>query len=270
MTFWNLSKPDYKSDYQHSFVNGALEHPFGVPGIECSRCGATWGGSRVLPIDCPSALRRRRHLRERWPLPDAEHRRLREEIQSAVRKRGQECPSLRPGDDLQPGILDIPSLPRFDFLWCRLGTVVVSERVRGVIQSVCRTGVSFAPVKLRKVGKREATIPAPIPESGEPEDIIKEAQPVRRKSHIGPYYEMIVERESKSPPGGHPVSTCSECGRDKIDDKKRRITMTSRMWRGDPVFLLATTLYIIVTDEVRTRLEALRPTNVRFVSPDSF
>jgi hypothetical protein len=33
MRFWRLEHPDYDNDYTHSYVNGSLEHPFGLPGF---------------------------------------------------------------------------------------------------------------------------------------------------------------------------------------------------------------------------------------------
>ena len=40
--------------------------------------------------------------------------------------------------------------------------------------------------------------------------------------------------------------------------------MTSEMRRGDHVFFLATTLYVLVTDEVGQRSDGLRATNDAF------
>ena len=40
--------------------------------------------------------------------------------------------------------------------------------------------------------------------------------------------------------------------------------MTPEMWTGASIFHMKTTLYAIITDELRERLEAMRPTNVRF------
>jgi hypothetical protein len=47
MQFWRIFNPDYESDYQHSYINGGLEHPFGMPGIECDVCHQTWGVLQV-------------------------------------------------------------------------------------------------------------------------------------------------------------------------------------------------------------------------------
>jgi hypothetical protein len=35
MQFWRLRNPDYDSDYKRSYINGQLEHPFGLPGVRC-------------------------------------------------------------------------------------------------------------------------------------------------------------------------------------------------------------------------------------------
>jgi hypothetical protein len=41
--------------------------------------------------------------------------------------------------------------------------------------------------------------------------------------------------------------------------------MQSEMWKGQAIFVLATTLYIIVTDDAKKAIEQLRPTNVVFL-----
>ncbi len=39
MKFWRLQQPDYDSDYRAMFINGALTHPYSLPGIRCDICG---------------------------------------------------------------------------------------------------------------------------------------------------------------------------------------------------------------------------------------
>jgi hypothetical protein len=70
-------------------------------------------------------------------------------------------------------------------------------------------GVSFCPVTLCKVGRRDAKLPATIPSTGEPEDIIDEVLLLSRTDDVGPYFELIVHNESGDPPGGEPVSVCT-------------------------------------------------------------
>jgi hypothetical protein len=64
------------------------------------------------------------------------------------------------------------------------------------------------------------------------------------------------------------VIRCASCGRTSFDHERRRLVMSPEMWRGDDVFRLATTLWIVVTDAVRRLLEGLGATNVVFRSID--
>jgi len=260
--FWRLDHPDYKSDYAHTFINGALDHPFSLPGVNCPICRQTWGGSRVLPYQCPKSLQRRKDMKDAWPIPLDEHKRLQAEAFTALRDDGVEVDSLCPGDRLQPCYLDVPSRPRADFLWSSIGSLVVSHRIKDLFEKHAIVEASFAKVELRKIGKREATLPPPIPASGEPEDLINEAPLYAGTSKVGPYYELIVLNESVYPPGGEPKSICPGCGRPDIDNKRRRIVMTPEMWKGENIFFLSTTLHLIVTNELKELLERNNPTNV--------
>jgi hypothetical protein len=186
MQFWRLTHPNYDSDYKHSYINGELEHPFGFPGVHCDVCHQTWGGCRILPFELPASLRAHKHLKERWPISLEQHQALQREVQEEFRRAGVVVPSFRPGDDFQPCYLDIPSRPRADFIWGCLGSVVISERVRRLFESLRLASVSYSPVTLRKVGKREARLPAPIPSTGEPEDIIHEVPLVTLTDTVGP------------------------------------------------------------------------------------
>jgi hypothetical protein len=262
--FWRLDHPDYESDYAHTFINGSLAHPFSLPGVECPVCKQTWGGSGILPYPCPESLRRRKEIRNSWPISLAEHKMLQAEVLMALCGEGFEIDSLRPGDYLQPCYLDVSSRPRVDFLWSSIGSLVVSHRMKDLFEKHAIAEVAFAKVELRKVGKREAKLPPPIPASGEPEDLINEATLLTDTSTIGPYYEMIILNESGYPPGGTPKSICSGCGRPDVDNRRRRIVMTPEMWKGDKIFFLSTTLHVIVTNELKELLERNNPTNVIF------
>lgn len=266
MQFWRLKHPGYGSDYADSYINGSLEHPFGLPGVHCNVCGQTWGGSRILPVELPAPLRSHKHLKERWPISLEQHRALRREVQEEFKRTGIVVPSFRPGDDFQPCYLDIPSRPSADFIWACLGSVVISERVRQVFESLSLASVSYSPVTLRKVGKEEARLPAPIPSTGEPEDIIHEVPLLTHTDAIGPYFELVIQSESKYAPGALPLSACSGCGRETFPETDARFVMLDSMWKGADIFFLASTLYILATDRVRQALRALGATNVRLES----
>lgn len=266
MQFWRLEHPDYDSDYKQSYINGSLEHPFGLPGVHCSLCGQTWGGVRILSFELPPSLRSHKHLKERWPISLEQHQALQREVQEEFRREGIAVPSLQPGDDFQPCYLDIPSRPRADFLWGCLGSVLISERVRQLFESLSVASVSYSPVTLRKVGKREARLAAPTPSTGEPEDIIHEVPLLTRTDSIGPYFELVIQSESGYAPGAQPLSVCAGCGRETFPDCEARLVMVESMSKGADIFFLAGTLYIVVTERVRHALQNLRATNVQFES----
>ena len=259
-TFWRLMEPQYDSDYRHTFINGKVEHPFSLPGVKCESCGATWGGSRILAVPCPDEIQNRKELKERRPMSGREHRVLRNEVASALKGHGYTVQDLSPGDFFQPSFLDVPSKPRADFLWASLGSVIVSARIRRLFEEAGYRGAEFCPIILRKVGKLEARLPPPIPSTGEPEDMFAETELVKPTNDIGPYFEMLITAESAKPPGAEVASKCDLCGREEYD--RRVLVMRPEMWRGEDVFHLATTLWIVITGSVRDALRQLRPTNV--------
>jgi hypothetical protein len=262
--FWRLLQPEYESDYEHTYINGALEHPYGLPGVKCDVCRQTWGGSRVLPFPCPEALRTRPELQDSWPIDGPHHRALRGEIADHLARDGYAVDLLLPGDAFQPAYLDVPSHPEADFLWASLGSVVVSERIRTRVANVSGGDVAFVPVALRAVGRGSPHDPFPIPATGEPEDIDGEIEFLPNTASAQPFWEMIVLSESGLPRGIADVSACAGCGRRLYDGSARILSMFPEMWRGSPIFTLATTLWIIVTDDLHQQILASGATNVTF------
>jgi Protein of unknown function (Gmx_para_CXXCG) len=259
--FWRMREPEYDSDYDHTFINGSLEHPYGLPGVACGTCGQTWGGSRVLPVVCPAELRDVHELNEAWPIPAEAHRQLRDRVRAAIIAERGQCPELLPGDEFQPSFLDVPSTPVADFLWASLGSIVVSDRMRPFFGQLGPEVLSIEPVHARKVGAARPTLPAPIPDSGEPEDLLTgmtmlAPEPPR-------YFELVVTAESAIPHGANRRPPCAACGRVELEGS-RELWMYDDMAPGEPLFFLATTRWLIVTDPFKRELERLDPSNVRF------
>ena len=71
--------PDYDSDYRYTFINGDLEHPYSLPGVDCDVCGSPWGGSRILPFECPPSLRGHPNLTDAWAISLEQHKALQNE-----------------------------------------------------------------------------------------------------------------------------------------------------------------------------------------------
>ncbi len=268
--YWRITDPDYESDYQDSFVNGQGTHRLGLPGIRCDGCGQTWSGTRVLPFECPEVFRGVKEINRGWPVPSARFVELRDALLSELRREGHETDSLQPGDDFQPVYLRFPSRPRSDFLWSTLGSVIVSQRVKDLFESEGVSGVAFCPAVIEKVGSRESVGPIPMPESGEPEDVMGEVEEEASPEAFGPLYEMIVTAESGRPPGTEVTSRCEVCGREEYDQHRRLFKLTPEMPPDSDVFLFATTLYIIVNEKVRDLIVRHRLTNVKLREADPY
>ena len=187
--FWRLRGPRY-GDYKSAYINGELEHPYRLPDIKCGVCnGGNCGENIILPYECPPSWQT-----ERFRNPEAvnsiEFQRLAGQLQSSVPPRRRLPLSMvRPGCELQPCFLDIPSKPTADFLWCYLNSVVVSQRVKDLFKALRVSQVTFAPVTMRKVGTRSSKRSPPIPKTGEPEDMIHEVKTVTAPKFAPRYYE---------------------------------------------------------------------------------
>ena len=264
MNFWRLDRPDYPSDYADTFINGQLEHPFGLPGVRCEECGQTWGGSRILPHALPEPLRGRKELTDRWPIDGRSHLKLRAEVLEALHQAGATIDSLRPGDEFQPAFLDVPSRPEADFLWSSAGSVVVSQRIKATLTAAGVRGATFVPVTPRRIGVRQPELPPPIPASGEPEDLITEIQATLPKDDVPVLHELVITAESGPPAGVTAAPVCPLCGRESYDPAARHLVMLPQMWGGDDIFLLATTLWIVVTDRVRDLLVRVPASNLQY------
>lgn len=133
---------------------------------------------------------------------------------------------------------------------------------------VCGDHLASFPVILRKIGKREAKLPTPIPRTGEPEDIIHEATLLRDITEVGPYYE-IVPRFASDVPARSIEASCEACGRVESDAVYSigwgPLRMYRNTWGGHTIFYLGTTLFVIVTDEVKSALQSARPNNLQFI-----
>lgn len=263
-TFFKIHYPQPESDYDFTYLNGSLTHPYGLPGVNCSVCGEIWSGSRILPYECPPEFRGLKEITDGWPISHTEHHSLRERISDRLHNLGDGRVTLRPGDSFQPAELEIPSLPESDFLWGSIGSIVVSEKVKELLTQYNGHQVAFCRVKIKKVGTRKVELPAPVPSTGEPENLFNELPMNSDTNGVGPYYEMVVLRESGFPQGYAPADPCSGCGRDIGDNAARIFRMTRQMWNGESIFFFTTTLYVIVTEDVKQLLEDVAVTNVEF------
>ncbi|MEH7085368.1 double-CXXCG motif protein [Neobacillus drentensis] len=243
-SFWKMQQPDYITDHQEKSINGYVEHPYGLPGVECTDCGETWSSTKILPYKLPSNLNDISDLNTTGVVSDS--RQI--ELQAAILEKLENYNGdrLLPGYEFQPVYLDIPSEPRADFLWASFASVLISDRIRDIFVENDINGVVFSPVYKRKIGKRKIKYPFKV------------------SNESCNYSELIITSESKSPPGAEVISICERCGREDINDETRKLVMVPEMWCGDDIFFLKTTLWIIVTDKVKSLIESVNATNVYF------
>jgi hypothetical protein len=138
------------------------------------------------------------------------------------------------------GDLRVPSVPRADFLWAGLGSLLVSSRVRATLLDAASGAIATTPARLTRVGRAEVApqIDGDVPDSlleqhgiEEPEDLVTKLAVHKPSVGIGPYFEVVVCRESERPPGAEVISRCSDCGREEFDRAKRKLVMHPGMWR---------------------------------------
>ena len=183
---------------------------------------------------------------------------------------GISCPPLSPGDDFQPCYLDVPSKPKADFLWSCIGSIVVSKRIKELFETLSVEGAEFCPVSMRKIGRRNARLPAPIPSTSEPEDLIDELPILSKTKSVGPYFELLVQTESGYAPGAEPLSICAGCGRESFSKTDKRFVMSESMWKGADIFFIAGSYFINVTDRLKLALQKLKATNIEFQKFEAF
>jgi hypothetical protein len=239
-----MRPPRYSSDSQDFFINGNLEHLYRLPGVTCEVCNTSHGGSRILPISAPEQIQNDSRFRSRWPVPQQEHIALQQEVAGYLNLDCESFVTFRPGDTFQPAYLDVPSRPAMDFLWSNPRSFVISERIKKRVFDELTNEVVMVQVQLRKIGK--------------PADEIDQ-------NSIQPYYQVLIASESDYPKGGEPITSCPVCKQESFDDSKRELVMRNDMWKGQQIFFLKTTLYMIVTEVLVEKIRQANATNIDFV-----
>lgn len=261
MRFFRMRSPEYSSNRQDLFINGNLEHIYRFPGVTCVACRTTYGGSRILSDSAPYQILNDQRFKSRWPVSDEEHAAMQKEIAGYLNKEFISFVTFRPGDNFQPAYLSIPSKPTADFLWPNIRSFVVSERIKKMVFDELSGTVDIVPIQLRKIGKPKTNLTPDMAVSG---SSIRENNRDSDES-IAPYYQILVRAESDYPKGGLPLSTCSVCKREYIEEEKRELIMKEEMWRGQQIFFLKTTLYVVVTESLVEKIRKAHATNVEFV-----
>ncbi len=214
-----------------------------------------------FPKPCRASLR----LRVPGTIDVDEFQGLDRLVRKTLREQGVEIEELRPGDLFQPGILEVPSFPKADFLWSSVRAPVVSDRIKTLFEGNEVTGVALCPVVIEKVGKSSSAAIPQIPTSGEPEEILQEVQWGEYQGDVG-YFEMVVTGKSLRPPEVSTIEICERCHRETLDQNHYRVEMRKEFWLGEDVFYFGESLWIIVTERVKDLLDHAKATNIEFIS----
>lgn len=265
MRFFRMRSPEYSSTHQDLFINGNLEHVYRFPGVSCLACRTTYGGSRILSDPAPRQILNDKRFKSRWPVSDEEHAAMQKEIAGYLNKEFISFVTFRPGDNFQPACLSIPSKPTADFLWPNIRSFVVSERMKKMVFEELSGAVDIVPIELQKVGKPKPNVTAGTASLESTTSGRSRLESLDSDELVGPYYQILVRAESDYPKGGLPLSTCSVCKREYIEEEKRELIMKEDMWRGQPIFFLKTTLYVVVTEALAEKIRKAHATNVDFV-----
>ncbi|NHC42878.1 hypothetical protein G6549_23555 [Bacillus sp. MM2020_1] len=239
-----MNNPTYQSDRLEESINGYAEHPYRLPGVECTGCGETWATTNIIHYGMPANLVNIPELNKNGTVSNKRHL----ELQTLILKQIEDYEGgvLLHGKDFQPVYLDIDNEPKVDFLWSCTGSVLISERIKDLFIKNEIKGVKLSPVIKRKVENKVIKYPFKVSENG------------------GNYSELIITANSKRPPGAEIISICKNCGRKDFDNNARQLIMLPDMWCGEDIFSLNTTLWIIVTDRVKSLIEGIDASNVQF------
>jgi hypothetical protein len=259
MQFFRMQSPRYSSDSQELSINGNLEYVYRFPGVSCNACKATYGGSRILTFEAPPQIRTDQRFRSRWPITEQEHAAMQHEVAAYLATDCAAFETFRPGDNFQPAYYDSPSPPHTDFLWPNIRSFVVSARMKQIVFDELVGDVEIVPISPRKIGQHSGNTLPGILDADNPQ------KRIQGPATIAPYYQILVRSTSDYPKGGSPVSVCPVCKHEMIDDEKRELVMREDMWRGQPIFLLKTTLYVIVTEALAEKIQKAGASNVDFV-----
>lgn len=257
-----MRSPGYSSVAQDRNINGVLEYIYRLPGLSCTACGATYGGSRILSIEAPPQIQNDKRFMGRLPVSFEEHATLQKELAGYLKQELDAFVTFRPGDNFQPAYLDIPFKPTVDFLWPNIRSFVVSEKMKRMVFDELSGDVEIVPVQLRKIGKSNVNQTSSGYDSGV---VVDEAQFNNSEDLMRTYYQILVRSESDYPKGGTPVSVCSACKRISIEEEQRELIMKENIWCGQQIFFLKTTLHVVVTETLAEKISKTHASNVDFV-----
>lgn len=226
MKLWRIKEPDYDSERQEADNNGSIEFPYGLPGVKC--CG-TWASCDLLDKECPSTLRKVPELIDGWPVTPERLEEIRSELRRFPGFQDYAITDLPPGMRFLPARFDPPRVHDNDFLWPALEAPVISLRIAALLSRLC------------------------------PNDFSGVAMP----DHSD-WILLVFKNRSLPPVERRSDKICQRCGRPNRVSAPTELTVFDEMLPAGDVFLLDTTLHILISDRLKLQLEEIGARNVKY------
>jgi hypothetical protein len=236
-------------------ASAKLHHPFRLTGLQCNSCNQTWASFQTKPFICPDSIRPLLTSRS-GPLPGPEHRQLQATCRRAFATAGVTLPQVLPGWQFPPSITGVWKYVPTDFLADGMGSLIVSQRFAEHWRDMNWTGATMFPttvVSLPKSTKVNAL-------SNIGCRLAEESTVLRLNGTVvdETYFELVVTGESQRI--WPEINRCDLCGyshyRPAGNPLKPKLTLTQEQWNGEDFFLLAPTRTVIVTEGVKSALDA--------------
>lgn len=261
---WQLCEPKYSGgDAESSYINGELEWPCELPDFECAKCRRARSGDdeRNIPLwlseDEADAL----DNQETFETPE-DYDAFMTDFAQRVSGDPRNAEFVRLWRERRtivplPVKLLVPTVATAAILHSSGEVLVRADVAEELGKAGAASGARFAPVTHGEVDTK-GTRASPPSSKFKP-------GPHARRGGASPSYTILLVGEVTGVPVGVTRDRCSGCGRVVDKWKQRRLVLPSASWRQSVDFAyLATTLHVLVSDQVKQVLERDQNPNVCF------
>lgn len=226
MKIWRIKEPEYASRREEKYNNGTVEFQYQLPGVICC---TTWAGFDLLALECPVKLRDLRELNDPSPVTPEALESLRSSLREHPGFQSLTMLDLKPGMSLLPPRFKPPKVQENDFLWPALGVLVISQRIASSLGAFC-------PRDFREVA---------IPENDD-------------------WFLVDIRKRTLPPIERRSDGVCPKCGRlNKVSEPTDLVIFEDMIPKAD-IYMLDTTLQIMISDNLKLLLEDIGARNVVF------
>lgn len=255
MTYYRLSQPrDCQTEEEEVRRNGWGGGAAGLPGVDCSVCGDKRGlPGRLLPWKLPPDLAQELRALDFHPIPEDEHKSLRQRVEAGLKALNPEATAMPPGASFPPLFHNFVEPPRVDVYWSGEPDLTVSARLASALREIEATGFDLVPVDRVRVGVRMPRF----------DDLEAWRTGGGTEGEEGPELFCIsIRRNDLLSSRMHRLPPCPGCGYSVVDRGYRWERWEDRMWNGHDIFFFPTTSHIVVTDRVARLLQDMEIGNI--------